>query len=135
MQIPRASPDLAAHDKRVAFLTEMRTARQAISLPNLLAAPLTFLRHFFWIVIEFIGSIGRSLWAQKALVAALMAVASAVAAAYLNEGAHTSTLKVVESHLYFVVWWVGLGVASSIGLGMLSMLFASTHFRLIPSIG
>lgn len=106
----------------------MRAARQAVSLPNLLAAPLTFLRHFFWIVLEFIGSIGRSLWAQKALVAALITVASAIAAAYLNEGAHTSTLKVVEAHLYFVVWWVGLGVASSIGLGTnsLTCLFART---------
>ena len=32
------------------------------------------------------------------------------------EGAHTPLFKVVEHYFWYVMWWFGLGVASSIGI-------------------
>lgn len=46
-----------------------------------------------------------------------MLIAAVVAGAYHVPGAHQMYIEIVQRHLWFIVYWVGLGVLSSVGLG------------------
>lgn len=48
---------------------------------------------------------------------ALLLMASAVSAMHMVDGRHTPLMQAFRQNIGFVVYWLGLGVVSSVGLG------------------
>ena len=86
-------------------------------------------------------------WAFKSGVKQCAASSARVAATIKvlcgNAGQHTEELEKVELWFWYTIWWVGLGILSSIGLGtgmhsgllflfphMLKVTLSSVHFLL-----
>ena len=96
---------------------------------TLLRDPFTTLRHFTAAARDYL------LWAREAylpntLLAKLLAVAVALAVASYVEGPHQVLLQQLKFNVEFIVWWVGLGILSSVGLGTgmhSGMLFTFPH--------
>ncbi len=60
---------------------------------------------------------GQRLLAYKAALLAASLAAAAVALVYNVEGSHRQTILDAEKYLLWCLWWIGLGVLSSVGLG------------------
>ncbi|XP_059618487.1 vacuole membrane protein 1 isoform X1 [Phlebotomus argentipes] len=60
---------------------------------------------------------GRKLADHKKLMALLVAVVAMVIAMYHVPGRHQTYIDLIRVHMWFVTYWVGLGVLSSVGLG------------------
>lgn len=54
---------------------------------------------------------------NKALIALLVALCSILTVFYYIPGRHQLYFDVIRNNTFFVVYWVGLGVLSSVGLG------------------
>jgi len=100
---------------------EMRKAmmreRKAMTL---FRQPTRTLYHFSYVAAETVV-IAPFRWASNPTnlkqVAPLAILATLVMVAHFTPGKHQELLKVLEHQFWYLSWWFGLGVASSIGLG------------------
>jgi membrane protein YqaA with SNARE-associated domain len=102
---------LVPEDLRSKFLHELREHRRSITLWR---SPLKMLGHFIVVVAQFVQSTLKH-YGHVVLIAALLSALAVFA--HQTPGAHTPYLLQAKEHAFFVVWWVGLGIASSVGLG------------------
>eukprot|EP00899_Mesostigma_viride_P003175 jgi/Mesvir1/12859/Mv05887-RA.1 len=84
---------------------------------TLLSRPLTVLKYFGLAVGDWLRSTAGYLLTHKPLLVLLLIVAPGVAIASQVQGPHLKVLHEIWVYLEFIVYWVGLGVLSSIGLG------------------
>lgn len=54
---------------------------------------------------------------HKILLSIFVALVGIMAAAYHIPGAHQPLVELIRKNLWFITYWVGLGVLSSVGLG------------------
>ena len=59
----------------------------------------------------------QALFSYKKVVIALAMLTTLVTVGFYVEGAHTATLLFLRKQLLWCIYWMGLGIASSIGLG------------------
>lgn len=81
-------------------------------------------RRPLWTLVYAVGEIGyllsdfvKSLWRAKLWLLLIAAVTSAAVFVYKTPGEHQPWIAVVEKHLIWSLYWVFLGVLSSIGFG------------------
>ncbi|KAF8821736.1 putative TDC1 [Cardiosporidium cionae] len=104
---------------------------------------LTLLRHpirtctlFGVMLVSFISFlIKKMIWHRMRFVLVLLSLQALFLSTYL-EGPHTEIILEIWIYLKLIVWWVGLGILSSVGLGTgmhSGLLFLFPHFFLICS--
>ncbi|XP_069136462.1 vacuole membrane protein 1-like isoform X1 [Argopecten irradians] len=93
--------------------------RERIERENIVIwkSPLTTLQFFFLECMLLLSTIMKRLWKRKAAVILVLIVCLAMYTLYLNEGPHQKYVQIMEKHLLWWAYWVGLGVLSSVGLG------------------
>lgn len=73
---------------------------------------------------------GRRKYLPSHVLLALAAISAAIYAGFQVEGPHTTVLNQLWFYGEFIVWWMGLGILSSVGLGTgmhTGMLFTFPH--------
>ena len=96
---------------------------------TLVGAPVATVQHFCKVSLEFFKRAREQYLPNERLVT-LGAVAAALAAAATVDGPHIAAMQTAWLYTSFAVWWFGLGVLSSIGLGTgmhTGMLFTFTR--------
>ncbi|KAL2915208.1 hypothetical protein HK105_205315 [Polyrhizophydium stewartii] len=93
------------------------SAARAAPRATLWSSPATILLNFALALVE--GAVeAAGFVATHSRYFAALAVAVAVAALlYVVDGSHQTTVAYIESLVLWYSWWIGLGIASSIGLG------------------
>eukprot|EP01017_Pseudomicrothorax_dubius_P011695 TRINITY_DN1441_c0_g1_i1.p1 TRINITY_DN1441_c0_g1~~TRINITY_DN1441_c0_g1_i1.p1 ORF type:complete len:402 (-),score=94.10 TRINITY_DN1441_c0_g1_i1:129-1334(-) len=71
--------------------------------------------HILAIVLKDLGVVGLKFLAKHFIVITLLSTVGLTA--HFVKGPHTQIVSYLEDIAFFVIWWVGLGVASSIGFG------------------
>ena len=71
------------------------------------------LRELFISCVEFV----RKLLGHKKILFGLIVTLTSAVVAYQTEGSHQRAVQEWEKYLLWCLWWVGLGVLSSVGLG------------------
>nr|BAJ94121.1 predicted protein [Hordeum vulgare subsp. vulgare] len=103
------------YEQRLAqFKEELVAARKRV---NMLRAPVTTLRYFSIICYEQADRAVRFLLSHRLLLTALILGAAVWTALAATPGDHHKYMELARHWSWFFVWWLGLGVASSIGLG------------------
>ena len=97
----------------------IRKAREAIEDLTLWSRPLDTLRHFGAVLGDFLmGPVRAACDPQNAAITGSLAVAVLVLlVARCVPGPHLEALLSLEHSIIYTLWWFGLGVASSVGLG------------------
>ena len=108
------APSAAAADKAARL-----AAREAIENLTLWSRPVETTRLFLIVLFNFLMRPVR--WcldmSNAKIVGPVAAALLALYAARFVEGPHLTPMKELEHKFWYVVWWFGLGVASSVGLG------------------
>lgn len=109
------APTKAGKETRISELAEkLRQERKKLTL---FRRPLSTLYHFSIVLVRFLKWLTLYVLQHNATRFVLLPfVALWVAASYV-EGDHHKYLDEFNTNVEFVVWWVGLGVLSSVGLG------------------
>ena len=84
---------------------------------SLLRHPLTTLRLFLLAVLDLITSFLRHASRHGVAVFLVFLLLALGTLAYLLPGSHQATVQAIEQQLLLALWWIGLGVLSSVGLG------------------
>jgi len=101
-----------------ARLEEERAQAQARARLTLLRRPLPTAAAFAAVVARWVARVLAGLWARRAtLLFPVLAAAAALGLGSQVEGPHSPYVQELLIGGRFAVWWVGLGVLSSIGLG------------------
>jgi vacuole membrane protein 1 len=105
----------AARDARVQELAE--TLRKERKKLTLFRRPLSVLYHFSVVLVRFIKWLSLYVVKHNATRFLLLPLLLVWITATVVEGDHHRYLDEFNTNVEFVVWWVGLGVLSSVGLG------------------
>lgn len=71
----------------------------------------------FLIISRFFPLFNCRMLENKLAISILIAAIAVLSALYNVPGNHQAIIQMIRSNLWFVVYWVGLGVLSSVGLG------------------
>lgn len=112
-----AKADAAQNDHAKKVATLKRQQKEARGKITMLRTPITTMRLFLTAAVNFIVSRTVRFVTHKATLFGLLPLALLWAAALQVEGVHRPLMGEVSQWFYFAVWWVGLGVLSSVGLG------------------
>lgn len=126
-----AAPRPSAADELAALAEQLRAQRKRLTL---LRRPLAVLRHFGAMLARFLRWLAVRVVTHNATRFLLLPLALAWVAATMLEGEHHRVLDEFNAAVQFVVWWVGLGVLSSVGLGTgmhSGILFLFPHIFLV----
>ncbi|XP_018494567.1 vacuole membrane protein 1 [Galendromus occidentalis] len=93
---------------------DLRTERQGIVLWK---RPLTTTHYFVAELVGLLGDLIAKLWRNKGRVCVALVAFIMCVVAYRLEGGHQHYIKPMERTFLWCIYWVGLGVLSSIGLG------------------
>lgn len=122
----------ADEEAQLAALAEqLRAERKKLTL---LRRPLRTLAHFGVVLARFASWLLLYVAQHNATRFVLLPLLALWAAASVLEGEHHAVLDEVNTNVEFVVWWVGLGVLSSVGLGTgmhSGILFLFPHIFLV----
>ncbi|KAJ0405562.1 hypothetical protein P43SY_009611 [Pythium insidiosum] len=99
---------------REALAEKLREERKKLTL---FRRPLSVLYHFSIVFARFLQWLTLYVLQHNATRFVLLPLAAAWGAATLIEGDHHRFLDEINTNMEFVVWWFGLGVLSSVGLG------------------
>ena len=95
---------------------ERQRRRREIENITLLRAPITTLTYFTFVIANFARRIGRGVIESDATY--ILAPAFVVyLIGSLIPGVHTPFFSAITFAGEFIIWWVGLGILSSVGLG------------------
>ena len=115
------SPAAPVSGQRVksAGKTARRAALEEIEDLKLWKRPVGTLSHFGIVLKESAAGPVRAVMnpANIAVVAPAALALAALLAARVVEGPHRAFMERTEHQIWYVIWWFGLGVASSVGLG------------------
>ncbi|XP_054749461.1 vacuole membrane protein 1-like [Lytechinus pictus] len=123
-QLIRAGPNTPTSSEPPSTPEELETLREMRRLDReerakitLLKKPLTTLQYFFLEVCIIIVGWTYRLWANRRKVAAVIIFLITMAILYHLEGSHQVYVQYLEKKTLWCLYWVGLGVLSSVGLG------------------
>lgn len=68
-------------------------------------------------VVELVKTLGRKLIQKKTWIGVFLILASFIAVLYQLPGSHQLVFEFLKNNTWFVVYWTGLGILSSVGLG------------------
>ncbi|TMW55897.1 hypothetical protein Poli38472_008545 [Pythium oligandrum] len=106
---------MSAKSKEVTALAEkLRQERKKLTL---FRRPFSVLYHFSIVLVRFLKWLALYLLQHNATRFLVLPLALLWVAASVTEGAHHKYLDEFNLTVEFVVWWFGLGVLSSVGLG------------------
>eukprot|EP00033_Pygsuia_biforma_P002774 GCRY01003063.1.p1 GENE.GCRY01003063.1~~GCRY01003063.1.p1 ORF type:complete len:416 (-),score=72.81 GCRY01003063.1:36-1283(-) len=100
--------------KREAEEELLKEARDNLKMWN---APFSTIYYFFDSAFDFFSKIFFYVITHKFTIAVCFPFLILLGIAYVTPGFHHEYLKMGEQGLLYIVWWIGLGVLSSIGLG------------------
>ncbi|KAJ3309916.1 Vacuolar membrane protease [Boothiomyces sp. JEL0838] len=80
-------------------------------------SPFLILKYFILYLSDSIISIIFKLFQNLIQVSIFVSLIIAIYILYYTDGGHQETFQVVEGFVVWYGWWVGLGIASSVGLG------------------
>eukprot|EP00026_Physarum_polycephalum_P008038 Phypoly_transcript_08114.p1 GENE.Phypoly_transcript_08114~~Phypoly_transcript_08114.p1 ORF type:complete len:390 (+),score=55.10 Phypoly_transcript_08114:68-1237(+) len=101
-------------EEEIARIEKLRKTRKNVTL---FAAPVTTLVVFIYVIRDGVISAINYIQYHKKLFSFIALLLSAAVALYFAPGAHQLHIDTIEQVFLLSVWWVGLGVLSSIGLG------------------
>lgn len=96
------------------FKNELKNKRKEITL---FRSPITTLTIFFGVLIKWILQGLLYIVQHRPLFYSLSITSILLLAGYSLDGPHSLYLVSLSTFVYFCVWWIGLGVLSSVGLG------------------
>jgi hypothetical protein len=113
-----SSQDLSSQDQKLADLSSYKSGlkdyRRSVSLVK---APLVTARVFSKAVLHWVLASLNYFYNHKPLFYSVSSVILGGLLAYSFEGAHREYLLSAEHLLTLCIWWIGLGILSSVGLG------------------
>jgi len=114
----KADATSLANSKQAQRIDEERRRTDARHKLTLFKSPLKTLVLFVAVLIKWVESVVGWLLARRTSVLAPLAALLALYALGASvRGPHSPLIDEIETDVSFIVWWVGLGVLSSIGLG------------------
>lgn len=79
--------------------------------------PVQTIYYFFLELVEIIANFVLKVLAYRKLVVLSLILAGLIVVGFNTDGSHLATLLYIRKKFFWYAYWVGLGVASSIGLG------------------
>ena len=99
-------------------LNRIRAKREHIESMTVLRAPLPTLYHFCVVISDTTKGIARQIAAHRTIFyTTLPLLVLYFMLSFIFDGGHRSYTGFINQAVLFIVWWLGLGVLSSIGLG------------------
>eukprot|EP01113_Clastostelium_recurvatum_P040719 TRINITY_DN6359_c0_g1_i1.p1 TRINITY_DN6359_c0_g1~~TRINITY_DN6359_c0_g1_i1.p1 ORF type:complete len:401 (+),score=65.11 TRINITY_DN6359_c0_g1_i1:68-1270(+) len=99
------------------LIAEAQQRKRAHKKVRLLTHPLVTLRVFPYVLRSAFKSIFNYLHLHRLAVFITLAFLALATVLYFLPGAHQYHVDIIEEFALFCIWWVGLGVLSSVGLG------------------
>jgi hypothetical protein len=103
-----------AVDAKISHYQEKKRSRKDITL---LSYPKKTIKTFSSVVKQRFFQLGDFILCHKKLLVAFIVATLVAGALYVTPGAHQPHVEMVEDFIFLCIWWVGLGILSSIGLG------------------
>lgn len=79
--------------------------------------PLQTIKYCTFEIIELLQIYSKKLLQQRALLVALLVLGICISIIYNSPGSHQSIIEIIRRNTWFFIYWIGLGVLSSVGLG------------------
>lgn len=111
------TPNGSASFVRKQSTKDKEKEREERSKITLLRQPLVTLKYFVLEIVILIQTYRKKLAEHKLLLSILVALIAAFCALNQLPGRHQLLFTAIKSNLWFIIYWCGLGVLSSVGLG------------------